>query len=182
MRGSVHVFLTLLVLSACSQPPDPRRTNFEVRGKDAVAKFDPKTGRLKRVDIDQDKNGRMDSFSYWDATRLIRIELDRDEDGKIDRWEHYSGQKLDRVGASTRDDEVEDSWTYPDERGFLARVETDTDRDGAIDKREIFVPRPEAPDGRVLSVVELEIDKTGAPGRRLYYRPDGSFEKSQVLR
>jgi hypothetical protein len=180
----VRFFLsTVLLFSACSAPPDLRRTNFEIRTKETVAKYDPETGRLKRVDVDQDKNGRIETFSYWDATRLIRIETDRDEDGKIDRWEHYDAQnRMTRVGSSSRDDAVEDTWSYPDALGQLLRVETDIDRDGVVDKRELFVPKPGAPDGRVLHTVELELDKAGEPGRRLYYRADGSFEKTEVLR
>jgi hypothetical protein len=175
--------LILLLGVACKTPPDPRRTNFEIRAKEGVAKYDPKTGKLQRFDADLNKNGKMETFSYWDGGRVIRIEIDKDEDGKIDRWEHYGDQNtLDRVGSSSKDDEIEDTWTYPDERGFLARVDTDTDRDGLIDKREIFVPRTDAPDGRVLSIVELGIDKAGNAARRLHYRADGSFEKSEVLR
>lgn len=172
----------LALLAACTPPPDPRRTNFEIRGKEGVAKYDPKSGRLKTLDADINKNGRMEIFSFWDATRLIRIEIDRDEDGKIDRWEHYDEKnKMTRVGSSSKDDEVEDTWTYPDASGFLGRVETDSDRDGAIDKREIYAPRPGVPEGRVLSIVELDLDKAGRPGRRLYYRADGSFEKTEAL-
>jgi hypothetical protein len=175
--------LVALVAVACNAPPDPRRTNFEIRAKEGVAKYDPKSGKLQRFDADLNKNGKMETFSYWDGARVIRIEIDKDEDGKIDRWEHYNTQnKVERVGSSSKDDEVEDTWTYPDERGFLARVESDTNRDGLIDKREIFVPREGAPDGRVLSVVELDIDRSGNPARRLHYRPDGSFEKSEVIR
>jgi hypothetical protein len=169
--------------TACGVPPDPRRTNFEIRGKEGVAKYDPGTGRLKRIDADTNKNARLETFSYWDAARLIRIEIDADEDGKIDRWEHYSDDKrLARVGSSSRDDQVEDTWTYPDAQGFLARVEFDVDRDGSIDKRELFVARPSVPGGRVLAVVELELDTTGAPRRRLYYRTDGSFDRSETVR
>jgi hypothetical protein len=168
---------------SCNAPPDPRRTNFEVRGKEGVAKFDPKTGRLQKMDYDANKNGRMDSFSYWDGSRVIRIEMDQDEDGKLDRWEYYDEHnKIEKVGSSSKDDEVQDTFAYPDAGGFLARVETDADRNGAVDKREFFVPRPGAPNERVLSIVEYEFDTTGRPGRRLYYRPDGSFEKSEVLR
>lgn len=177
----VAVLLTGCI--SCSEPPDPRRTNFEIRGKEGVATYDPKTGRLKRIDADTNKNGRIETFSYWDATRIIRIEIDRDEDGRIDRWEHYdANNKLSRIGSSTKDDEVEDTWTYPDSNGFLAKVESDTDRDGGIDKREIYSPTPGTTGGRVLSIVELEIDKTGAAGRRIYYRPDGTFERSEVSR
>lgn len=179
--GAIALIATAAI--ACNAPPDPRRTNFEIKGKDTTAKYDPKTGKLKRVDTDLNKNGRMETFSYWDGSRLLRIEIDKDEDGKIDRWEHYNDQnKVEKIGSSSKDDEVEDTWTYPDQRGFLARVETDTNRDGVVDKREIFVPRPGAPDGRVLSIVELDIDASGQPARRLYYLPDGSFEKSEVLR
>jgi hypothetical protein len=175
--------LALSICVACEAPPDPRRTNFEIRAKEGVAKYDPKTGKLQRFDADLNKNGKMETFSYWDGGRVIRIEIDKDEDGKIDRWEHYDQQnKIERVGSSSKDDEVEDTWTYPDERGFLARVESDADRDGSIDRREIFVPRVGKPDGRVLSIVELDIDKSGKPARRLHYRPDGSFEKTEVLR
>jgi hypothetical protein len=174
--------VALATIAACSPPPDPRRTNFEVVTKDVRAKYDPNSGKLRRIDVDQDKNGRMETFSYWDGTRLVLIEIDKDENGKIDRWEHHSAQnKLERVGSSSRGDGVEDTWAYPDERGFLARVETDTDRDGAVDKREIFVPRPGTPDGRVLAIVELDLDRSGKPAQRLFYRPDGSFEKSEVL-
>lgn len=175
--------LLLVTCIACSEPPDPRRTNFEIRGKEGVAKYDPNTGRLKRIDADTNKNGRMETFSYWDATRIIRIEIDRDEDGKIDRWEHYNEKnKLLRVGSSSKDDDVEDTWTYPDATGFLGRVETDLDRNGSIDKREIYVQNPRAPDQRVLAIVELDLDRAGRPARRLHYRADGSFERSEALR
>jgi len=184
-NGSAVLVLAAAVACAigCNPPPDPRRTNFEIRNKESVFKYDPATGRLKKLDFDSNKNGKMDVFSYWDGTRLIRSELDKDEDGKIDTWEFYDEHnKIERVGTSSRDDEVPDTWAYPDATGFLARVETDTDRDGFIDKREIMVPRPGSKTERVLSIVELEFDKAGHPGRRLYYRPDGSFEKSEVLR
>jgi len=180
---AIACFAAAALVGACSAPPDIRKTNFEIRGKEGVAKYDPKTGRLKKLDYDANKNGKIDSFSYWDATRCIRIEMDQDEDGKIDKWEYYDGKnKIEKVGSSSRDDEVQDTFAYPDANGFLARVETDSDRDGAIDKRELYVPRPGTASERVLATVEYEFDKTGAPGRRLYYRPDGSFEKSEVLR
>ena len=169
------------VTIACSEPPDPRRTNFEITGKDGVAKYDPKTGRLLRIDIDQDKDGRIETFSYWDAARVHRIEIDSDHDGRIDRWEHYNERNiLARVGSSSTDDGIEDTWAYPNRNGELERVETDSDRDGAIDKRESFTAG--GPASRVLSAVELDLDHTGHPGRRLVYGPDGSFQRVEVLR
>src|SRR4026208_1066095 len=130
----IAIALVALAISvACEATPDPRRTNFEIRAKEGVAKYDPKSGKLQRFDADLNKNGKMETFSYWDGGRVIRIEIDKDEDGKIDRWEHYNAQnKVERVGSSSKDDEVEDTWTCPDEKGFLARVESDTNRDGVV--------------------------------------------------
>lgn len=174
--------LVLLTTTGCKAPPDPRRTNFKIEAPGIVVQYDDKTGRMKKVDIDQDKNGRFETWSYWEATHLIRIEIDKDEDGRIERWEHFDEKRrLTKIGSSSRDDAIEDTWTYPDAQGFLARVETDSDRDGSIDKRETFVPAAE-PLGRVLSVVELGLDKAGQPAQRLYYRADGGFDRVETLR
>ncbi|MEO8680204.1 MAG: hypothetical protein ABI665_14230 [Vicinamibacterales bacterium] len=149
--------------------------------------YDKDTGHLKKIEIDQNKNGRMDTWSYWDATRLYRIEIDKDEDGRIERWEHFgaaSNTVIERLGSSSRDDGIEDTWTYPDPASplLIAKVETDTDRDGQIDKREILAAPPGDPGRRVLSVVELDLDKAGQPARRLYYNADGSFDRMEALR
>ena len=181
-RGVLPAFVLLVFLTGCNTPPDPRRTNFKIEAPGIVVQYDDKTGRMTKVDIDQDKNGRIETWSFWDATRLIRIEIDKDEDGRIERWEHFDEKRrLTKIGSSSRDDAIEDTWTYPDEQGFLVLVETDTDRDGNIDKRETFVRAPD-PQGRVLSVVELGLDKAGQPGQRLYYKPDGSFDRAETVR
>lgn len=173
----------LTMTSACAERPDPRRTNFEIRGNEGVAKYDPKTGRLARIDIDHNKDGRIETFSYWDGARVIRIEIDADSDGRIDRWEHYDeSNRLSRVGSSTRDDGIEDTWTYPDGDGRLERVDTDLNRDGVVDKRETFTVDSAASERRVLSVVELEMGEDGRPRRRLHYAADGTFQRSEVLR
>lgn len=171
------------VMAGCAVQPDPRRTNFEVRGKDGVAKYDPASGRLNRLDIDHNRDGNIETFSFWDGARILRIEIDADSDGRIDRWEHYGdGNRLERVGSSHRDDGIEDTWTYAGEDGELSKVETDTDRDGAIDKREVFTRHPERPSERVLAKVDLAIDRDGTVGRRLYYAPDGTFQRAEILR
>ena len=171
-----------LAFLSCTQPPDPRRTNFEIRGKDGVAKYDPASGRLSRIDIDHNKDGRIETFSYWDAARILRIEIDSDGDGRIDRWEHYdAANHLTHLGSSAHDDGIEDTWTYPNQHGQLARVELDIDRDGAIDQRRLFEPGGGSAQS-VLSSVELDIDRTGAAARRLHYAPDGTFQRAEVLR
>lgn len=185
MRTLVMTVVAALSLPglACDTPPDPRRSNFEVRGDGGVAKYDPASGRLKKFDIDQNRNGRIETFSYWDGTRLLRIEVDRDEDGKVDRWEHYgAGNKMVRIGSSSRDDEIEDTWTYPDDNGLLRMVESDADRDGRIDRREFYAAQPGHAEGRVITIVEMDFDKSGQPARRLRYRADGSFDRAERLR
>lgn len=175
--------LSACVLCACSAPPDPRRTNFEIKGKEGIAKYDPKTGKLTKLDFDQDKNGKMESVGYFDGTRIVRFEIDRDEDGKVDRWEEYDEKnKVVRIATSSRDDEVQDTFAYPDEKGFLAKVETDADRNGIIEKREFFVPRPGKPEERVLSYVEFGLDANGHPSLRLHYGPDGQLQRTERLR
>lgn len=175
----------MLLLAGCNSQPDVRRTNFRIDKPGISVQYDDKTGRLRKVEIDQNKNGKIDTWSYWDATKLLRIETDSDEDGKIDRWEHFGpdgSRRIVKLGSSSKDDGVEDTWAYPDERDLLLRVETDTDRDGTIDKRESFIASAGAPGGRVLSMVELGIDKAGQAERRLYYNPDGSFGRMETVK
>ena len=179
--GALLAGCALGLTVACSEPPDPRRTNFEITGKEGVARYDRKTGRLSRIDIDRNKDGRIETFSYWDAARVIRIEIDSDHDGRIERWEHYDEHNvLTRVGSSRIDDGIEDTWAYPDSKGELDRVETDANRDGVIDKRESFTAGGTA--ARVLSAVELDLDESGKPGRRIVYAPDGTLRRVEVLR
>lgn len=183
MKTRDYTILLMFVAAGCSAPPDPRRTNFEVQREGVYAKYDPNTGRMTRLDVDTNNNGKIDAFSYRDGPVLLRIELDQDEDGKIDRWEHYgAGNKMTHIGTSSKGDQVEDTWTYADADGLMARVESDTNRDGVVDKREIYASSSTDPKGRVLQVVELDVDVAGNPGRRLHYRPDGSFERVEVLR
>src|SRR5688572_23057249 len=132
----LSLFLLLMIATAvgvaCKAPPDPRRTNFKIEGKadgrSVMVQYDDKSGRLKRIELDQNKNGRMDTFSYWDATRVNRIEIDADEDGRIERWEHYAeGNRLEKVGTSSKGDGVEDTWSFPDSAGLVLKEEFDTD-------------------------------------------------------
>jgi hypothetical protein len=171
----------LCAVSACQAPPDPRKTNFIVDKGSVKAEYDPNSGRLKRLEVDTDKNGKIDSWTYMDGARIDRIDIDRNEDGKIDRWEHYSGGKLTSVGTSTRGDGVEDEWAYQGAGGVLDRIETDTDRDGHVDKWQVYQPAPVAGQPPVLRSVSSDPGHTGHPTERLLYRADGSFEGSENL-
>jgi hypothetical protein len=182
MRTLLALIIGLsIVCLACDSPPDPRQTNFVIDKGNVKAQYDPSSGHLKKLEVDTNKNGVIDSWTYMDGTRIDRIELDRDEDGKIDRWEHYADGKLVSIGSSTRGDGVEDEWAYPAPAGFLERIETDTDRDGHIDKWQNYDP-PLATGGRpFLRSVSFDSDHAGHPTLRLFYRADGSFERSEKL-
>jgi hypothetical protein len=175
------VALAAVLCGACEAPPDPRRTNFRVERDNVAAQYDDKTGRLKRLEVDTNKDGAFDTWTYAEGTRIERIEIDRDFDSVIDRWEYYTDNRLSRVGTSSRGDGVVDEWAYSDESGVLQRVEADADRDGQVDKWETFAP-PIEPGGRpVLHIVEFDTAKRGKPTQRLFYRPDGSLERVERL-
>jgi len=181
MRCHWSLLILCAVLPACDSPPPPRLTNFQVDRGNVKAQYSPKTGRLNRLEVDTNKNGRIDTWTYMDGTRIDRIDIDRDENGTIDRWEHYVGGKLARVGTSTRGDGVEDEWAFQHAAGHLDRVETDTDRDGRVDKWETY-DAPRTPGGPpVLRAVSMDPDSSGRPTRRLHYRADGTFDRSETL-
>jgi len=175
--------LPCLALAACTEPPDPRRTNFEVKRDNVHAKYDPKTGRLQKLDADLDKNGKMDAFSYWDGTRVRLIELDKDEDGVIDNWEHYDeSNKRVQLGASTRHDGIEDSWDFFDANGVYLKTELDQDRDGVVESRYVYGADPADASRRVLLEAHMNINAAGESGQIVYYNPDGSRIRTEVLR
>lgn len=165
----------ILVVAGCA-PPDPRQSGFRREREGVVAEWDPETGRLKKIELDRDKNGKMDTFSFMDGTRFERIEIDLDENGIIERWEYYVDNKLTKVGSSSRADGVPDQWDYPSPEGSLARVEFDLDRDGHIDKWERFDPPHVSGGSPILREVGLDLDAEGRAARRLLYGADGSFQ------
>lgn len=182
-RACASTALIALIASAACTSPDPRRTSFEVKRDNVYAKYDPKTGRLKTLDVDLDRNGRMDAFSRWDGARVYLIEVDLNEDGVIDRWEHYDeSNKRVKLGGSSQRDGIEDSWDYFDSADRHVKTEIDEDRDGIIETRYLYVTHPDDPSRRVMSEAQLHINPAGEPGQRVLYRPDGTTEKMEVNR
>jgi hypothetical protein len=179
---TVFCALSVAGLSGCSAPPDPRQTGFRVVHPGLTAEYDAKSGQLKRIEMDQDKNGRMDTFSYWDGPVVRRIDLDLDEDGVIEKREYYgANNKLERIATSRRGDDIEDGWEFYDEGGRLIKEEADENRDGLVDRRYVYGEPPGQPGQRVLVMTELEFDRSGTPRFRVHYRPDGTHERTEVL-
>jgi hypothetical protein len=151
-------------------------------------------GAIRRLDYDNDRNGRVEMRSYLLNGRPVRIEIDGNNDGVVDRWEYYgeNGQ-LDRIGASSESDGVEDTWVR--QRGAQMTVDLSTHRDGVADRHEFHdgavLVRAEQDtngDGRIDQwqrfdggrLRELLMDtslSTGRPDERLTYGSDGSLQR-----
>jgi len=178
------LLLSLPVFLSCSSQPSENPYLHSV--------YDPATGALTELQLDSNKNGKTDTWSYMDGSRILRIEIDKDEDGKIDRWEYYdAAQKLEKVGLSRANDGTADAWAYSTPDGALGRLEISTRRDGKVSRTEFFEAgrrvRAEEDgdgDGRVdkwetyrdaaLESVALDTARRGTPDRRLLYAPDGT--------
>jgi len=153
--------------------------------------YDPKTGKLQLLKYDSNNDGKPDTFSYMDGSRVLRIEIDQDEDGKIDRWEYYDDtQKVIKVGFSRANDGKEDAWSFTGPDGAINRIdystrrdgkvtrtehydksalisaEEDTDEDGTIDKWETY-------ENGYMTSVAYDTLHRGTPDRRFIYGANG---------
>lgn len=155
--------------------------------------YNKETGQLERLRHDANGNGVAESTSYMDGGRIARIEIDLNEDGRIDRWEYYGAdQRLEKVGFSRSSDGHEDAWSYADaagtvmrveiaaapgervtrteyfDRGVLARAEEDTDADGVVDRWETYEQ------GRLARLAFSTV--SGEPAHALVYAADGNVQ------
>jgi len=124
------VLVSAALTSVCARQP---------AGEQPAATYDQKTGRLRALTFDANKNGTVESTSHMDGTRIIRIDLDLDENGKIDRWDFYRpDRQLEKVGFSRLNDGVMDAQAFYEPSGVLARMEISTRRDGRFDRTEFY--------------------------------------------
>ena len=156
-------------------------------------------GRLKRVEVDSNEDGKVDNIAYHDGSeRPILLEVDTNFDGVIDRWEHYDEQgQLVKVGSASGGGPPE-RWAYlgPDglpvrmeydadangkverieifEEGRIVAVETDTDRDGQIDRWQDWR-------SGILGFEEFDTDGDGRRDRRLRYGAAGQIESVEPI-
>ena len=146
--------LACLLASACSDPEKER-----VR-KTSLPTYDKVTGRLKELTSDQNKNGRIDTWTEMDGSRPVLTKMDRNEDGKLDRWEYYdaNGQLL-KVGFSRKDDGKPDAWAFAGADGKIERVEISSTSDvSRIDRWEKY-------DANGLVSAEEDTDRNGTPDK-----------------
>jgi hypothetical protein len=166
----------------------------------AAPSYDAFTRRLTAIYADQDGDGRIDQWSYFEGSRPLRGEKDTDGDGRIDRWEYFAPDaSLQKIGTSSQDDGVEDRWTWPAGADGIGRVEYARARDRHVDRREYYaagaLTRAEEDtnaDGRTdrwdryeASVLrQVEFDTTFAndrPDRRAVYDSAGRFQRTEVI-
>jgi hypothetical protein len=131
--------------------------------------YDNKTGLLKELTFDANRNGRIDTWTDMDGARPVRSRIDRDEDGRIDRWEYYDQQGvLTRVGFSRSGAEVPDAWAYSAPSGRVERVEMSSKADETkIDRWEHYdLQGPAREDGSGLLLrAEEDTNGDGKPDR-----------------
>jgi hypothetical protein len=159
--------VSVVLLLSCSRPPHDAPDATAVYNKDGV---------LEQIQVDRDRNGVLDTWSYMNGSRIVRIEIDRDEDGKVERWEYYGADEaLEKVGYSRAGDGKVDAWAWQGPDGKVARVEEDTNADGLVDQWKRYRA------GR-LSSVEFDTTRDGQPDNRLVYEPDGTVRVEAVKR
>jgi len=153
--GRVVLSSTLVCAASCSDP-DEERLKQTTR-----ATYDQKTGRMKELTYDANKNGRIDTWTEMDGARPIRTRIDRNEDGRLDRWEYY-GEKgqLIKVGFSRSDDGKADAWAYSGADGKVQRIEISSSHDeNKIDRWERYAPP--APGQSMGALLSADEDSTG---------------------
>lgn len=184
----IHVIVPILVvaqafISACARKNDAFTPQVE-------PVYDSTTGKLRLLQYDSNRDGKVDTWSYMNGSQVVRIEIDRDGDGRVDQWQYYEGgQKIQKVGFSMQRDGKEDAWSYLGSDGAIARVEFSPRRDGKVSRIEHFekgaLTRAEEDtdaDGRIdkwetyresrLIVVEFDTTHRGTPDRRIIYDAD----------
>src|SRR3954467_8472554 len=116
---SVCVIAALAALAGGCSDGSTLRAQASVRPT-----YDKSTGRLTRLTLDSDHDGRADTWTDMDGARPLQTRIDRNNDGKVDRWEYYdSAGTLVKVGFSQADNGKPDGWAFSGPDGQIARIE-----------------------------------------------------------
>ena len=153
---------SMALVAGCSDP-DKERLKQTTK-----ATYDERTGRLKELTYDANKNGRIDTWTDMDGTRPIRARIDRNEDGKLDRWEYYDEKgQLAKVGFSRSDDGKPDAWAFAGADGKVVRIEVSSAKDEAkIDRWERYEPKGAGPEGvGALLASDEDTNQDGKPDK-----------------
>lgn len=123
--------LLLIAAASCSNDPAAARVKATTQ-----ASYDLQTGKLAEITYDQNKNGRIDTWTRMNGSLPLSSRLDTNEDGKLDRWETYGPDgKLTKVDFERAGSVFTGQ---PNATAFIAA-------DGSIERVEYFEP---AADGK----------------------------------
>jgi hypothetical protein len=139
--------------------------------------YNKDTGRLEQLVGSRQGDGHIDVRAQMDGAHVRSVEIDRNHDGHPDRWEYYETNATTHRSLLARAEEANGSDAQVTRRefynnGVIERVEEDTDNDSRIDKWETY-------EHGSLARMDLDLAGRGFPDRRLIYRPDGTFDRSE---
>lgn len=156
-RAHAAALLGLWVGALACADPDTQRLKQTTQ-----ATYDQKTGRLKELTYDANRNGRIDTWTELDGSRPVRARIDRNEDGRPDRWEYYDDKgQLTKAGFSRADDGRPDAWAYAGPGGDVERIEISSSHDeNKIDRWEHYAP-PATGQAGAGALVAAEEDSNG---------------------
>ena len=137
---AVSLALGLVVISFSVSCSDPNGDAARVKAT-TQASYDYQSGKLSEITYDQNKNGRIDTWTKMNGSLAVSSRLDTNEDGKLDRWETYGPDgrltKVDFERAPPRDP-AHPNPVYigqPNATAFIAA-------DGSIERIEYFELSP----------------------------------------
>jgi hypothetical protein len=167
MRGLLVAAALVVGATACApHPPDPAAQTTKPT-------YDKTTGKLSQLTYDRNGNGVVDTWTDMDGAKPLRSRIDQDEDGVMDRWEYYDADgKLLKVGFSRSNSGKPDAWGFSGPDGQIARVEiSSTSDEQKIDRWEFYR-------GPVLERVELDTNGDGRVDKWETYQ-DGAIKTAE---
>jgi hypothetical protein len=132
-------------------------------------------GRLVRVELDEDRDGRVDLWNFYDPEgRLEKQEQDRSGDGQVDAWVtiDVATGKETRVLLDRNGDGQVDSWRTNDAQGRTTDLEEDENGDGKPDRWVYF-------EGGAPTRFEQDTTGDGKIDLRGQLAPDGEVAREE---
>jgi len=135
--------------------------------------YDQKTGAIVRIEQDADFDGRMDTWTRYEAGLVVEVDRDTDGDGKIDEWQYYGRDgRMARREVDRNADGIRDAF-YLYEGGVLVEERHDGNSDGKIDRIVHYKDRK-------VSSTEEDLDHDGRMDTWTYFEVVGG--RAQVSR
>ncbi len=93
---------------------------------------------IEREEMDADFDGRFDWIDHYQNSQRVMSEVDSDHDGKMDVFAYYEGNpaRITRKERDTNADGNIDFWERFSENGMVTKTGRDTDNDGKMDVRD----------------------------------------------